>query len=115
MGTSLLVTVPATTGTVVTAGGRAEAAVRADAASNGKRCLKTSAPTIAVTANAEIAEMMTLPLIGCSPTGACASASTGRRTRGRAETRVAQFGRAHRNRGNTQLRGRGRRSARLRG
>src|SRR5947208_670204 len=106
MGTSLLLTVPATTGAVGTAGG-----VRADTASNGKRCLTTSAPTIAATAIAEIAEMMTLCRIRRSPPGACASAGTGRRlrrvarsrTRGGAQTRIAQFGRAQRDRRDAQL------------
>src|SRR6267154_6618303 len=62
MGTSWLRTLPATTGAVGTAGAGAEAA------SNGSRCVTTRAPTIAATASAEIAEMITLRPIGCSPT-----------------------------------------------
>src|ERR1700704_2067673 len=66
MGTSWLMTLPATTGAVGTAGAGAEAA------SNGSRCVTTRAATraatIAATANAEIAEMITLRRIGCSPT-----------------------------------------------
>src|SRR3979411_2335916 len=62
MGTSWLMTLPATTGAVGTAGAGAEAA------SNGSRCVTTRAATIAATANGEIAEMITLRRIGCSPT-----------------------------------------------
>src|SRR6516225_8747377 len=99
MGTSWMVTVPATTGAVGTAG------VAADAGSSGKRCVAARAPTLAATATAEIAEMMTLRRIACSPPGASAGTRrrwlrgvARRRARGRAEARIAQFGRAHRDR-----------------
>src|SRR5215469_9708310 len=57
---------PATTGTVGTAG------VPADTASDGNRCVTTRAQTIAATATAEIVEMMTLHRIGRLPLRALA-------------------------------------------
>src|SRR5260221_12547953 len=71
MGTSWLMTLPATTGAVGTAGAGAEAA------SNGSRCVTTRAATIAATANAVIAEMINLRRIGFSQLG-LASAGAGR-------------------------------------